>query len=58
VDVGERLGIVLACIRAELAARPQFASGHARRETIRAGPGPGFCRERRFRRNRPAARAP
>lgn len=58
VDVAERLQHVLDSIRVELAARPRFTSGYPRGETNRAEPGPGFCRARRFRRRRPAARAP
>ncbi len=57
VDVTERLPYVLDTIRAEVATRPQFVSGYPRGETIR-GPERGFFRARRFRRYRPAARAP
>jgi very-short-patch-repair endonuclease len=58
VDVAERLDKVLERIRAELAARPRLTSGYPPGETNRAEPGPGFSRARRFRRHRPAARAP
>ena len=57
VDVAERLPHVLDTIRAELAVRPRSTSGYPQGDAIRA-PGRGSFRARRFRRHRPAARAP
>jgi very-short-patch-repair endonuclease len=58
VDVAERLESVLDTIRVMLHAPLPNPLPFGERGLNRAGPGPGFFRARRFRRNRPAARAP